>query len=363
MKSALARRATAAGKPDVRPLLVLLRAPSEGEIVRLFEGVFAHRRDPRPLPSERASELVKTLRCDEAEVRGLLESARTVVWQLVEAPSRPADGACMREEAAALFDDTFHDDLQEVLVRLLAESTPRWRKELETSSPSSRAGKEPSGGGQPSSGVSSAPRWRPLEAEAPPTAVGHGTHAPGDAKAKATPAPQAKDAKKAPGGASGKATRGKAASTLAASAGSGIAARGSGGSRVAGDKGDKGARSSGDKGARSSGEGVRSPGAGGGTRQPHNLSPLSGAAAAAAPICSTAAVGDAQQPVGSVDRIGHGLRLAGLVDLTGHESGPGRGGDAGEDESAAQYADEGGNWDDDDFEMPVMPEADEDSDG
>ena len=60
------RALTADGRIDVNPLLVLLRAPSQKEIQRLFDDCFSRRADMR-LPHERVTELARKLRCDNAE--------------------------------------------------------------------------------------------------------------------------------------------------------------------------------------------------------------------------------------------------------------------------------------------------------
>lgn len=314
MKSVLTRKVTVEGRPDVRPLLVLLRAPSEEEIVRVLEGVFAHRRDPWPLPRDRTSELARVLRCDDNAVKGLLESVRAVLWQLVEAPSRPAEGASLPEDIASLFDDDFHQDLREVLVALLAAMTPRWRVELDAPPPKER-GKDPTGG-RPSGG-SSAAKWRPLEADSPRAAVSR-EGAPSDATAKAKAAGKA--VKKAPSEVSAKAQPAKA--------------RG-----VSESKSDV-RRSSGGSGGNDSGAPSPEP-----QPSPHAPVPV------APPTCGTSAEGDAGQ-------IGSPLPLA---DVTDNDD---RGGAAAADaEEAAPAEDDGFDWDDDDFAEPVMPDADEDSDG
>ena len=57
MRGASSRRSTADGKLDVKPLLLLLRAPSQEDIERLFEDVFESRKEPRGLPQERHVEV------------------------------------------------------------------------------------------------------------------------------------------------------------------------------------------------------------------------------------------------------------------------------------------------------------------
>ena len=96
----------------------------------------------------------------------------SLLWQLTEAPSKPAEGLFLKKEISKLFPETFHEDLKELLVGFLAKSTPKWRQEiLNPASGSSSVLKE---SGKKGGGASGAPKWRPFDEQ------GGGSGARGD---------------------------------------------------------------------------------------------------------------------------------------------------------------------------------------
>ena len=120
----------------MKPLLALLRAPSRAEVESFFDDIFTQRNGE--MGAARREQLYQMLRLSSHdELHTLLDASRTVVWQLTESAARPAEGDGLGEAVAALFPESFHEDLKELITSVLVSHTPKWRRRLEQLGPPS----------------------------------------------------------------------------------------------------------------------------------------------------------------------------------------------------------------------------------